>query len=176
MRRFSGMSDLPFLAGYPEHLLAQVRELIAADALGELLRKRHGEARHAIQSDKALHAYVMDLKARYMKNAPPLAGVSYDGTIGLTHNALGLQTSTSRVQGARLKAKAHIRIATLFQKAPEPFLRMIAVHELAHLKEKAHDKAFYQLCCHMEPHYHQLEFDLRLYLTQLGLGEPSPTG
>jgi predicted metal-dependent hydrolase len=39
------------------------------------------------------------------------------------------------------------------------------VHELAHLREKAHDKAFYQLCTHMEPDYHQYEFDLRLYLT-----------
>jgi predicted metal-dependent hydrolase len=45
------------------------------------------------------------------------------------------------------------------------FLTMIAVHELAHLKEKQHDKAFYQLCTHMEPNYHQYEFDLRLYLT-----------
>lgn len=42
----------------------------------------------------------------------------------------------------------------------------IVVHELAHLKERAHDKAFYQLCCHMEPDCHQIEFDLRLYLTQ----------
>jgi len=39
------------------------------------------------------------------------------------------------------------------------------VHELAHLKERAHDKAFYALCQHMAPDYHQLEFDLRLYLT-----------
>ena len=44
---------------------------------------------------------------------------------------------------------------------------MIVVHELAHLKEREHDKAFYQLCQHMEPDYHQLEFDLRLYLTQM---------
>jgi predicted metal-dependent hydrolase len=44
---------------------------------------------------------------------------------------------------------------------------MIVVHELAHLKEKGHDKAFYQLCTYMEPDYHQLEFDLRLYLTHL---------
>lgn len=48
---------------------------------------------------------------------------------------------------------------------------MIVVHELAHLKEKEHNKAFYQLCCHMEPHYHQLEFDTRLWLTQLSLKE-----
>ena len=44
---------------------------------------------------------------------------------------------------------------------------MIAVHELAHIKEAEHNKAFYQLCLHMEPDYHQLEFDLRLYLTAL---------
>jgi predicted metal-dependent hydrolase len=43
---------------------------------------------------------------------------------------------------------------------------MIAVHELAHLKHREHDKGFYQLCAHMSPNYHQLEFDLRLYLTQ----------
>ena len=44
------------------------------------------------------------------------------------------------------------------------------MHELAHLKEKAHDKAFYQLCTHMEPQYHQYEFDLRLWLTAQSLG------
>ena len=44
---------------------------------------------------------------------------------------------------------------------------MIAVHELAHIKEKGHDKAFYQLCTHMEPRYHQYEFDLRVYLTHI---------
>ena len=48
---------------------------------------------------------------------------------------------------------------------PEPLLRMVVVHELAHLKEKDHNKAFYNLCTHMEPDYHQFEFDLRLLLT-----------
>ena len=57
---------------------------------------------------------------------------------------------------------------------------MIAVHELAHLKERDHGKAFYGLCERMEPNYHQYEFDLRLYLTQLdqsggqGLWDPAP--
>ncbi len=50
---------------------------------------------------------------------------------------------------------------------PPEFLRMIVVHELAHLKESEHNKAFYQLCLHMEPDYHQLEFDLRAYLCYL---------
>lgn len=64
------------------------------------------------------------------------------------------------MQGGKLKAKVEIRVATVFRNAPEPFLRMIVVHELAHLKEKEHNKAFYQLCCHMEPQYHQLELTL----------------
>lgn len=50
---------------------------------------------------------------------------------------------------------------------------MVVIHELAHLKERQHDRAFYQLGSHMEPAYHQLEFDLRLYLTQMELtGQP----
>jgi predicted metal-dependent hydrolase len=44
------------------------------------------------------------------------------------------------------------------------------VHELAHFKERDHDKAFYQLCRYMEPVYAQLEFDLRVYLTYLDAG------
>jgi hypothetical protein len=46
---------------------------------------------------------------------------------------------------------------------------MIVVHELAHLREKQHNKAFYKLCEYMEPDYLQLEFDMRLYLTYLDL-------
>lgn len=42
---------------------------------------------------------------------------------------------------------------------------MIVVHELAHLKEQDHNKAFYKLCEYMLPGYHQLELDLRLFLT-----------
>lgn len=48
---------------------------------------------------------------------------------------------------------------------------MIIVHELAHLKEKDHNKAFYKLCEHMERDYYQIEFDLRLYLTYLESSE-----
>jgi hypothetical protein len=73
------------------------------------------------------------------------------------------------VQGGKLKAKNEIRVGVVFKTAPLEFLRMIIVHELAHLKEKDHNKAFYNLCEHMEPAYHQLELDLRLYLTHLDL-------
>ena len=93
----------------------------------------------------------------------------YDGKLQVMKHALGTHTAISRVHGGRLRASREIRIASVFRDAPADFLRMIVVHELAHLKEAEHDKAFYQLCTHMEPDYHQLEFDLRLYLTQLDL-------
>jgi predicted metal-dependent hydrolase len=44
---------------------------------------------------------------------------------------------------------------------------MTLVHELAHLTEKEQNKAFYKLCMQIQPDYHQLEFELRLYLTYL---------
>jgi len=89
-------------------------------------------------------------------------------------NALGIHTTVSRVQGTRLQSKREIRIASLFKDAPAAFLRMIVVHELAHLREREHDKAFYALCTHMAPDYHQLEFDTRLWLTALELEGPAP--
>jgi predicted metal-dependent hydrolase len=102
--------------------------------------------------------------------------VAWDPKLHIVKNALGTHTAISRVQGGQLKAKREIRISALFKDAPADFLRMIVVHELAHLKEPAHDKAFYALCCHMEPDYHALEFDLRLWLTALELQPQAPSG
>ena len=163
------MRKLPYLTAYPEHLLAQVGQLIDAGHLGDVLLQRYPAA-HGIRTDKALYGYVQELKDDYLRQADPVSKVAFDSKIHVVQHALGLHTAVSRVQGSRLKAKREIRIASVFRDAPLPFLRMIAVHELAHLKEKEHDKAFYKLCCWMEPEYHQLEFDLRLYLTWLDLG------
>ena len=163
------MSELIYLQGYPEQLLSQVRALINDQRLSDVLRQRYPH-RHDIATDKALWAYTQGLKNQYLRSAPPVNKVMYDNKIHVLKNALGLHTAVSRIQGSKLKAKAEIRVATVFRGAPEPFLRMIVVHELAHLKEKEHNKAFYQLCCHMEPQYHQLEFDTRLWLTHLALG------
>lgn len=155
-----------YLAAYPPGLRAQVQALIAEGRLSDNLRQRYSE-RHDIASDAALYGYVHELKNRYMRNAGPLAKVRYDSRLHLTHQALGTHTTVSRLQGGSLKAKREIRIASLFREAPAAFLRMIVVHELAHLKVREHDKAFYALCTHMEPDYHQLEFDVRLWLTSL---------
>ena len=155
---------LPYLKGYPPELLRQVRELIQAGRLAQTLAERHPEA-HEVRTERALYDYVTTLKSSHMRSAPPLAKVAYDPKLHIVRNALGTHSAVSRVQGGRLKAKREIRIAALFKDAPADFLRMIVVHELAHLKERDHGKAFYALCLHMEPDYHQLEFDLRLWLT-----------
>ena len=156
--------DLPFLAGHAEPLLAQVRQQIADGRLGALLAQRYPEA-HTVRTDGALYAHATALKSRHLRNAPPLAKVGYDNRLQIDHRALGTLTSVSRVQGGRLAAKRELRVAALFKDAPAAMLDMIVVHELAHLKEREHNKAFYALCEHMLPGYHQIEFDTRLYLT-----------
>jgi predicted metal-dependent hydrolase len=160
------MDPLKYLTGYPQPLQAQVRDLIAQDRLGPLLEGKYRQP-HAVRNDSQLYDYVQALKDRHLRKSVPLGKVLYDGKLQVLKHALGTHTTISRVQGSRLKASREIRIATVFRDAPAEFLRMIVVHELAHLKESDHNKAFYQLCTHMEPDYHQLEFDMRLYLTHL---------
>jgi predicted metal-dependent hydrolase len=161
-------APLKYLAGYPAPLLAEVQALIDSGRLLDHVLQRHPE-RHEVRSDRALVDYVGALKREHLRSAEPLAKVAYDNHLHVLRNALGTHTAISRVQGRQLKAKREIRIASLFKEAPADFLRMIVVHELAHLKQREHDKAFYALCRHMEPDYAQLEFDTRLWLTALEL-------
>ncbi|NHZ42089.1 MULTISPECIES: YgjP-like metallopeptidase domain-containing protein [Massilia] len=160
------MQPLKYLSAYSEQTQAQVTQLIAQNKLGEVLKQRYPAA-HEVRTDRALYDYVQDLKTEFLRNADPINKVVFDSKLHVIQHALGLHTYISRVQGNKLKAKHEIRVATVFKDTPIEFLRMITVHELAHVKEKQHDKAFYKLCCYMEPNYHQYEFDLRLYLTQL---------
>ncbi len=162
------MPSLKYLLGYPESVKMQVRQLIAQGRLAELLRSKY-RTLHEIRTDKALYDYTVDLKNQFMRNAEPLSKVAFDNKLRVIQHALGTHTTVSRVQGSKLKSKCEIRVASLFKETPPEFLRMIVVHELAHMKQRAHDKAFYQLCTHMEPDYHQFEFDFRLYLTQLDI-------
>jgi predicted metal-dependent hydrolase len=159
---------LKYIAHYPESLIAQVRDLIKEEKLGTFLKQKYPK-KHALQTDKALYDFTIDLKNEFMKKSPPLSKVLYDGKINIISHALGTHTFISRVQGGKLKSKNEIRVASSFKSMPEAFLRMIVVHELAHFKEKEHNKAFYKLCTYMEPAYHQLEFDTRLYMTHMEL-------
>lgn len=164
------MQPIDYLAGYPDHVRERVRALLAEDRIAPMLREKYGEA-HAVRNDRQLYEYVMAMKERHLRQTVPLHKVIYDRRLNVMQHALGLHTSVSRVQGQRLRASREIRIDALFVDAPADFLRMIVVHELAHLRESAHNKAFYQLCTHMAPDYHQLEFDLRLYLAARAAGD-----
>ena len=138
--------------------------MIDENKLGTFLKKKHPQF-HEIRSDAALRDYTVALKTRFMKKSGPLSKVAYDNKIHVIHNALGTHHYVSRIQGKKLRSKNEIHISSVFKTAPLNFLNMIVVHELAHLKEKEHNKAFYKLCENMHPAYHQTEFDLRLYLT-----------
>ena len=157
-----------YLAGYPPELVAQVQRLIKQDRLGDWLLQKYPVA-HKVRTDRALYDYTQEIKEEHLRNTVQLSKVLFDNKLHVIHNALGTHTSISRIQGAKLKSKREIRVAIIFREMPPEFLRMIVVHELAHLKEREHDKPFYQLCRHIEPDYHQLEFDLRTYLSYLAV-------
>lgn len=178
------MNTLKYLQGYSPDLQQQVQQLINNNQLGAWLERRYPsqatqtphapqapqahQVQHLIQSDAALYDYVQRIKQQHMRSSDPVTKVSFDTRMHVIDNALGQHQFVSRVQGNRLKRKNQIKVSAIFKTLPEPLLRMVVVHELAHLREKEHNKAFYQLCQHMEPDYHQLELDLRLFLTLRG--------
>ena len=158
--------SLNYLAGYDLSVVEQVWKLIEQNRLAGILMDKYPHV-HAVRNDRALYDYVQEIKDTYLRNSARVSTVLFDSTLQVIRQSLGIHSTISRVQGVKLKSKREIRVASVFKVMPLEFLRMIVVHELAHLKEQAHDKAFYQLCRYMEPDYHQLEFDLRVYLCYL---------
>jgi len=159
-------TKLKYLSSYSLDLQKQVQQLIDENKLANFLLSKYPTP-HNIKNDKELRVFVMGYKNDYLKKSPPLSKIVFDNKIHVIKNALGLHSYVTRIQGGKLKSKNEIRISSIFKLAPEAFLQMIVVHELAHSKEKEHNKAFYKLCQHMLPNYHQLEFELRIFLTQL---------
>ncbi len=159
-----------YFKNYPDALKKQIEDLISSGNLKSYLLNKYPN-QHSINSDKQLYEYVNELKDLYMKNVPQLSKVIYQKQRDIIKDALGTHTFVSRNHGGKLKSKHEIRIAQSLKDAPKEMLEMLVVHELAHFKEKDHNKAFYKLCIHMQPDYHQVEFDLRLYLTLLDQGE-----
>lgn len=152
-----------YIAHYPASLREQAEHLLTSQRSGDWFLEKYPCA-HTQRSERALYDFTQAIKERYLRSSAPLSRVCYDDHLHAVEHALGMHRFISRVQGKKLKAKHEIRISRLFRTVPEVFLTMIVVHELAHLREKEHNKAFYQLCCYMEPDYHQLEFEFRLYL------------
>lgn len=155
-----------YFNGYPSTIVEQALQLISSNRLQRYLLKKYPEA-HDITTDKLLYQYATELKKRYLKNAPPFGRAAFKKQGDMITNALG--THTYRMQGKTRKHDLAINNDLLY--APEALLKALVVHELAHFKEKDHNKAFYQLCCHMEPQYHQLELDLRIFSVLVGEGK-----
>ncbi|WP_163930700.1 M48 family metallopeptidase [Paraferrimonas sp. SM1919] len=151
-----------FLQGYPADVVDKVVSLHKLGKLKQAVLARYQEP--ALTTNNELYQQAMDYKNRYLKKSGAIAKVLFDDKISLQHQALGLHTYASRNHGGKLKAKNEIRISSSLKQVPRSLLMAVLVHELAHLKEKQHDKAFYRLCQHMMPDYLQREFDLRLLL------------
>lgn len=160
------MSALKYLSSYAPDLQQQIAQLLEQNRLRDYLLQKYPSVSN-LSNDNALRDYVVGVKNQYLKKSQPLSKIVFDKKIHVVNNALGLHSFVSRVQGGKLKSKNEIRISSLFKNVPLEFLNMIVVHELAHLKEKEHNKAFYKLCQHMLPEYHQIEFDVRVYLTEV---------
>ncbi len=165
------MQELKYLTGYSETIISKVNRLIFENKLGNYLLNKYPVA-HTLRTDKALYDYTVSLKNEFLQKSQPLSKVIYDTKINTIDHVLGMHYYISKVQGSKLKSKHEIKIASIFRSVPVEFLRMIVVHELAHLKEKEHNKAFYKLCEYMEPEYYQIEFDMRLYLTYIDDAAP----
>lgn len=162
------MSPWKYIEGAPEGWVNQIRTLWEKGKLGAYIESKYPE-KHQVNNDKLLFQYVSQIKNEFLKKSPQISKVSFNGKLDYAYRALGVNSAQTRVQGAKLKTKYEIKVSTVFKNAPAMFLRMIVVHELVHLKERNHDKSFYKLCEHIEPEYHQLEWDARLYLLNQAL-------
>jgi UTP pyrophosphatase len=162
------MSAWKYIDGAPVGWSNQIKGLWEKGKLGRYLQLKYPE-NHEVNNDKLLFIYVNQIKNEYLKKSPQISKISFNGKLDYAYRALGVNSAQTRLQGCKLKTKFEIKISTVFKNAPERFLRMIVVHELVHLKERNHSKAFYNLCEHIEPEYHQLEWDTRLYLLNKAL-------
>src|SRR5690606_19843806 len=119
--------------------LQQVKEVIDSGRLGDILLKKYPKA-HEIRTDKQLYDYATDLKSRYLGKVQPLNRVTYDSKIKVIQHALGQHQYITKVHGKKTKTVNEIKISSVFKNTPEPFLKMITAHELAHFREKEHNK------------------------------------
>ena len=153
-------NPLRYLQGYPTDTLVQVEKMLQDDRTADWLLRKYPQA-HTVRTDRALFDYVQALKTEHLRSTEPLAKVAFDNKLQVVQHALGTHTTISRVQGNKLKAKREIRVASLFKHAPEDFLKMITVHELAHLHHMDHSPQFWSVVAEVLPDWKQLRRILR---------------
>ena len=101
------MDPLRFIAGYPPEVTEQAVRLLEAGELGRAIAQRYPE-RHEVRSSRALHDYVHELKARYLKKAPPLRRVHAraQSLLGPLHQALLQVCRRLSVESSRKSAQS----------------------------------------------------------------------
>ena len=156
------MTKIDYFQGYPQNIRDHFEHLIKNGNIRSYLLKKYPVG-HQINTDKQLYEYANKLKQNFMKKSPQINKVKYVKQKDLILNSLGTHTSISH--------KHEIRIAVSLKNAPEEMLQMLVVHELAHLKEKDHSNAFYNLCEYMQPDYCDVEVDTLLFLSLVDQGE-----
>ncbi|MBZ4683573.1 MAG: pyrophosphatase [Fusobacteriaceae bacterium] len=157
-----------YLEGYSEKLKIQIKELFDNNLIEKYFFNKY-KKKHNITNDKLLYEYVDELRKKHLKKTKPLNKVKYDSKIKFEKQALGLNIFNYRIHGNKIKTDNEIKISTVFKNVPEEFLKFVVIHELAHLKEKEHNKEFYKLCTHIDKNYFQYELDMRIYLTYVKL-------
>ncbi|MFT6633395.1 MAG: putative metal-dependent hydrolase [Bacteriovoracaceae bacterium] len=152
------MAKIDYFKGYPQNIRDHFETLIRNGQIKSYLLKKYPSG-HEINTDKQLYEYAHGIKQKFLKKSPQINKIKYEKQKDLILNALGTHTFVSRNHGGRLRSKHEIRIAVSLKSAPEEMLKMLVVHELAHFKEKDHNKAFYNLCQYMQPNYCEVELD-----------------
>ena len=65
---------------------------------------------HTVNSDKLLYRYAMNIKQKYLKKSVPLKKVSYCSKMESLRKTLGVQISSSKTHGSKLKTNHEIQI------------------------------------------------------------------
>jgi predicted metal-dependent hydrolase len=164
------MTKIDYFQDYPQNIRDHFELLLKNGQIKSYLLKKYPVG-HQINSDKQLYAYANEIRMKFMKKSPQIDKVKYEKQKDLLRNALGTHTFISRNHGGKLKSKHEIRVALSLKDAPEEMLEMLVVHELAHFKEKDHNRAFYNLCEYMMPDYCDVEVDTLLYLSLVDQGD-----
>lgn len=158
--------ELKYLKSYPKDISEAVKNLILEDKLAFYLKNKYKNI-NTYKKDRDLYLLAKEIKNKHMKNEKLPEKIFYDNKIELSHQALGLHTYLAIKQGKKYKAKNEIKISARFKELPYEFLENILIHELCHLKEKEHNKAFYKLCKNINSKYFEVELDIRIYLTYI---------
>ncbi len=159
--------EFKYLKHYPDNIKEAVNRLYKEEKLGVYLKSRYNEV--FVSKDKELYILAKEIKDIYLKKQKLPERILFDSKIELTNQALGLHSFIPVKQGKKIKRLNEIKISSRFKKMSKEFLLNVLVHELCHLKEKEHNKAFYNLCTNIKEDYFQVELDLRIYLTYLDI-------